>query len=257
MDNNIISKNKKLPIIITFDDGYKDNLDNALPILEKYSVPATIYIVTNFINSKEMWWYELWEIIEKQEKISFTFDDKIYFWEIKNYSKKYACFISIDEMMMRCNPSEIDYIKSKIRNGRNPVLYDNLYLSWNNIKYLSDHDLITIGSHSVNHYPMAQLTNNQINHELVSSKNIIEGIIKKPVNNFAFPFGNNITNGLREEKMVRNNGYKSSVCTTMKRIDENNDSFSLPRHAMTNYIDENILEVKLSGMNSFFNIQWS
>ena len=51
---------KKTGIVITFDDGYADNIINALPLLEKYQIPATIFITTLNSNSKkEFWWDRL------------------------------------------------------------------------------------------------------------------------------------------------------------------------------------------------------
>ena len=58
-NENLKKKKKQFMIAITFDDGYKDNLTYALPILEKFEVPATIYITTRFLNDNAwMWWYE-------------------------------------------------------------------------------------------------------------------------------------------------------------------------------------------------------
>ena len=62
--NNLKKEKNEFMIAITFDDGYKDNLVYALPILEKFEIPATIYITTKFLSENtEMWWYELSEII--------------------------------------------------------------------------------------------------------------------------------------------------------------------------------------------------
>jgi|TARA_B110000116_G_scaffold203302_1_gene178347 peptidoglycan/xylan/chitin deacetylase (PgdA/CDA1 family) len=52
---NQLNSNINKPIIITFDDGYKDNLINALPILKKYDFTATIFIISNFIGKKNFW----------------------------------------------------------------------------------------------------------------------------------------------------------------------------------------------------------
>ena len=52
---------------LTFDDGYLDNKDNALPILEQFNCPATVYITTRFPEgSTSMWWYELWEFLQSK-----------------------------------------------------------------------------------------------------------------------------------------------------------------------------------------------
>ena len=61
-------------ITITFDDGYKDNLDYALPILEKFKVPATVYVTTRFLEGDTwMWWYELKEEIKNKGTPLFDF----------------------------------------------------------------------------------------------------------------------------------------------------------------------------------------
>jgi len=51
---------KKTGLVITFGDGYADNIINALPLLERYQIPATIFISTLNINTKnEFWWDRL------------------------------------------------------------------------------------------------------------------------------------------------------------------------------------------------------
>ena len=64
-------------IVITFDDGYNDNLLHALPVLEKYQVPASIYITTRFLEEHAwMWWYELKEAIKDKSVLSFEYEKK-------------------------------------------------------------------------------------------------------------------------------------------------------------------------------------
>ena len=55
-------------LVVTFDDGYADNLYNARPLLERYDVPATVFVATGHIGSdREFWWDELEEILRRPQ----------------------------------------------------------------------------------------------------------------------------------------------------------------------------------------------
>ena len=70
---------KKFVVAVTFDDGYKDNLIHALPFLEQYNIPATIYITTRFPEGDTwMWWYEIWEIVNRVNSLVFKHLDNTY-----------------------------------------------------------------------------------------------------------------------------------------------------------------------------------
>ena len=82
------SKNNKFMVAITFDDGYKDNLIHALPILEEHKIPASIYITTKFLEKKvNMWWYELKETIDKETSLNFDFENRNFNFKLKNKSQ--------------------------------------------------------------------------------------------------------------------------------------------------------------------------
>ena len=69
---NLKKGKNEFMLTITFDDGYKDNLLYALPILEKFEVPAIIYITTRFQDQNvDLWWYELMEIIQNRSSSRF------------------------------------------------------------------------------------------------------------------------------------------------------------------------------------------
>ena len=68
---------KKRFVCITFDDGYRDNLEYAYPILKKYEVPFAIYVATGFTDQVgEMWWLALEQVIAKNELLGLRLDDQ-------------------------------------------------------------------------------------------------------------------------------------------------------------------------------------
>ena len=86
---NLKKKTNEFMIAITFDDGYKDNLYQALPILAKHEVPASIYITTRFLNQDvDIWWYELGDVIQNRTEINFQYQEKKFHFLLENKKQK-------------------------------------------------------------------------------------------------------------------------------------------------------------------------
>ena len=133
-------------IALTFDDGFKDNYDIALPLLTKHNIPATIFISTDIVQ--------------------------------KNYKS---------------------------------------FLSWDNIKEMSKNNLISFGSHGCTHVALTSLEKNDIEYELIFSKDEIESKIDKKVDLFAYPYGM-VNSGIAE--MGKESGYRAAF-----RVDLDNKEY--------------------------------
>ena len=110
---HINSDAKQFKLLITFDDGYKDNLDYAYPILKEFNVPAIIYVITKFIGNKfSPWWIKIDELLRnnrsfksKNRKFEYfknifllseqmTIDKKLSFFLKKNNKKNNQIFLN-------------------------------------------------------------------------------------------------------------------------------------------------------------------
>jgi hypothetical protein len=158
------SKSNEFKIAITFDDGYSDNLDYAYPILEKLKAPATIYIITKFINNKVIpWWIKLDHFIKNNSKIfgdkkkifefykndillrdQLTIDKKILsirsklFYHGKKYnSDLYSDLINLKKIDIDKNEyfslNKVDFLNELNENKKNYKKYLSIYSS-NNLK---------------------------------------------------------------------------------------------------------------------------
>ncbi len=73
--------------IVTFDDGYADNLHNALPLLERFEIPATFFIATGYLGGqREFWWDELARVVFEgtvaSDELRLTVGDKSFRWDL-------------------------------------------------------------------------------------------------------------------------------------------------------------------------------
>ena len=185
--NNTKNSNK---IIITFDDGYKDNLIYALPVLEKYNVPATIYCTSRFIEGESWtWWYGLWDYIYQNNSISLYIVNKKYFYKFHYLNDKFLAYKKISKLLKNLNYLEQKKIMLQILDFKKLEKYTDLFLNWNDLIKLKSSPLITIGAHTISHPSLAYLSDAEALEEIQASKKIIEEKINKKVLHFAYPYG--------------------------------------------------------------------
>jgi len=223
--NNKYKKN----LAITFDDGYKDNLIHAVPILEKYDVPATIYITTRFLENKwDMWWYEIEKIIWQKDKLDFHFLNKKYYFDLKEENNKKKCYKKLSLLFKNLSYSDQNKLLEQITKTKEKVQFKNKILNKSDLIQLDKKKNITIGSHTHTHANLAILSDNDCKKELLYSKKILENILNKEIAHFAFPYGSKKDAGFRESNFVKDAGYQTAV-TTQLGGEINNNLYLIPR----------------------------
>ena len=231
------SKSNKFKIAITFDDGYKDNLKYAYPILERFKAPATIYVITKFIGNKCMpWWIKLDHFIKNNSKI---FGDKKKIFEFYKNDILLRDQLTIDKKIL------------SIIGKKKKLEYNKIFLDQKEIQYLSKQKFITIGSHSHSHYNFSQLTHEQTLSEFKTSKSILERITKKKIIHFSYPYGGHQNINFKFNNLLKNLGYLSAVTTIRKKLYQLNQ-FELPRVFVNNDNYLFRLKLKLLGFRKFY-----
>ena len=229
--DHLNSKSKEFVVAVTFDDGYIDNYTHALPILDSYNIPATIYITTRFPEKDcEMFWYELWELINSKNKIIFRNRGKLYKFKLTNNKSRIIVFNKLKNIINQEDPLSQKKIMSRIRGNVEKINYFNICLNWEEIKNISQYPNISIGSHSHSHYSFGILNDNEKNTELYHSKKLIEKNLGMKINHFAYPFGQMKDCNLKDSKILHDLGYKSaSVAFPFKLHCNSFNQYYLPR----------------------------
>jgi len=192
--NNSDTQKLEKPTIIYFDDGFKDVLLNALPILEKYGVPATVFATTGLIG-----------------RTSFVWTSGLRSFLVKKGTDPAAIEKTILELKKL--PAKERDIKLKELYAANNFTLDprsfNIYLDWNELSELGKRGF-EIGSHGVSHKKFTELEISALREELAGSKKIIEEKTGRKVSALSYPHGR-YNAAVKKEAEVA--GYEFAVCT--------------------------------------------
>jgi len=242
LKDRLKEKTQKRFAIFTFDDGYKDNFLYAYPIFKKYNIPFTLYVTNSFPNKKVILW---WEVLAKLIVENTTLQVREKQYTINKIEEKKELFKVLQKEILQ-NNNTYEYMNKLFPEYdlEFKKIADELCISWEELKTLSQDSLVTIGAHTVNHFPLNILTKKQIEEEVLNGKLELEEKLNIKIKHFAYPFGNKSTTSKREIDIVKNLGFDSCVTTRLGNIfsEHINHMEALPRVALTHSYE---LELKM------------
>ena len=248
---NLKKKTNEFMVAITFDDGYKDNLYQALPILTKHEVPASIYVTTRFLNEEvDIWWYELGEVIQNRKEINFEYQRKKFNFLLDNKKRKFLAYQNLMKLFKSIKIDAQNELIEKITNTKKRKNYSDICLNSEEILMLEKNPLITISSHGHNHQNLKILNDEEVKYEITKSLEVLENIINRKVKHFAYPFGGKDQVSTREYNLIEDMNFDSAVIGSVYPI-KNCNFFSLPRI----YVGKNTCEKTLiNHLSGFYNL---
>lgn len=261
--NSEIMKDGRDAVAISFDDGYADVYRNALPVLKKYNVPATVFVTTGNIDTgfpnhteriitaclKPNEYHEMFKLNDNFLKCNF---------KTRNLKERLFFYEAIRDLFRHIEPD--------LRKKYETILYNwagisgleddsKRVLRSEEIRELSECQLITIGSHTVNHASLKWISPLIQEYELVESKKTLESITSKKVELFAYPWGSPDDYTEESFSILKKVGYKSAFTTNNDPIELDYNPFCVSRwmvfdHTLdefVNYIDT-VFEKKIDGV---------
>jgi len=217
---------QKLPVCITFDDGFANNYKYVLPLLEKYEVPATFFITSIREAGYDFLWNDLLSIAGQYGPAKLKFDGED-FKKASHY--KYvsnSTGLTLNEVLRTGNFERkeklIRILSDRIpfRTMVNPDYW--LQLKKEEIQKLSTNKWITIGSHSYYHNDLAKISLSDLESDLLRSKLYLEKIIDKEVTALAFPYGSYNQTVI---EVAKKTGYKNLLGTELLFENDINNEF--------------------------------
>jgi peptidoglycan/xylan/chitin deacetylase (PgdA/CDA1 family) len=205
VDDQAIRRPARRPrCAITFDDGWRDNYDLALPILRKHDVPATIFLTADFIGTERAFWHsQLIYLLLHGDLSRFLLDPRV----LAAYpdavgdglrrctgATRAVCADDVDMLVetvkATCDEGVIDDLVETLIPAaglRKPLFPERrFFLDWDQVQEMAASGF-EVGSHGCSHRIMTRLSIHEASDELARSKAQIESRVGREVKHFAFP----------------------------------------------------------------------
>lgn len=253
-------------VAITFDDGYADNLYFAKPLLERYEIPATVFLTSNHLGSdREFWWDELERIFLQPGNLPTTLEleieGRLYRWSLNSavtYSEsqfqafqywrcgfpekndptpRQRCYRALYRLLRRLSEEKKQTLMQTLRkwagldkSGR----ATHLPLTVGEVRKLIAQNLIEIGAHTQTHPVLSALPEARQRIEIQQSKIQLQEMLGVPIKSFAYPHGGIFDFTGRTMELVRECGFTSAFSACFDVVWRWHDLYRIPRISVGN-----------------------
>lgn len=220
---------------LTADDAYRDNLTEALPVLEKHAAPLTIYVAPALIDGAADLW---WDVIDDVVASGCTLE-----------LKRPAGLEALDCSEPDALPRLYDHLTQEVAEEEQRAVVRGFaavagvdageagrktLMNWYELRSIAENPLVTIGAHTVNHYNLKRLSVESARREMNDVVSRLKSEIGAEPRHLAYPYGFASAVGCREVELAREAGYLSAVTTRhgVLRAAHADHLLALPRISM-------------------------
>ena len=201
----------------TIDDGYRDNLEFALPVFRRFDCPFTVFVMTGLIDGDaELWWLALEQLIAGNERIEVTLNDRGYVFETVTPEQKEEAY-KVLYWPIRAMPEQQQRHLIRTLCARYNLdlaaLCRREAMTWDEVRELNSNPLVTIGAHTVNHFALAKLNPDDARQELEASRRVIAEQLGEQPEFCCYPYGDQASAGARDFRIARDVGFRAGVTT--------------------------------------------
>jgi peptidoglycan/xylan/chitin deacetylase (PgdA/CDA1 family) len=244
-------------VVVTFDDGYRDNLREARPLLERHGIPATCFVSTGPVADRRGFW---WDQLERAllspgavpRTLGLTIQDRHCHWDFGDAAgqsphgpgarqwraweepptPRHACYYELWQMLQRMTHEErsgiVDALLAWAGLETEPGAQHQT-MTTDEVRALAADDLVELGSHGVTHSALAALPVSEQEYEITRSKADLETMTGRPVTSFAYPFGRRVDYTTDTAAVVRAAGYARACSAAGEPPDPRLNRLEIPR----------------------------
>jgi peptidoglycan/xylan/chitin deacetylase (PgdA/CDA1 family) len=199
------------PVMVTFDDGYRSVLDYALPSLERYGIPAAVFVCSDPVLRSQHFWFDTLSRRDGEEAV------------LRAQTLPYKEWCALRESIST---------RADERETHRPMTAAELLR-------LATSPLIEIGGHTLSHPALAVASIDDQHHEILGCRIALQDAVGKPVDGFAYPFGRLRAHyGPETVGIVRNAGFGIAFTTEPSFQSSRCHRYEVPRFLMLDAVDD-------------------
>jgi peptidoglycan/xylan/chitin deacetylase (PgdA/CDA1 family) len=229
-------RSERPKVALTFDDGWRDNAVNAFPLLQKYQVPASIFLSTDFIGSHQRFWWEsigetLWgshgerarmHLIECLHQFGRPLPVLLGDPDVQRRSLALLHFL---QHLKPLPPKDLYRLTDECAQESLPQALD-----WHQVRSMEASGLVRFGPHGASHAILTGLDDQTLDEELTRSRHALENGCNRPLPVYCYPNGDN---DARVRQHVADHGYPFALGTDTGIYRSTEDPLALPRVAVS------------------------
>lgn len=248
-------------VVVTFDDGYDDNLHYAGPVLQRHGIVPTVFVATDYVGANVPYWFELAVYLMMRLPVgSMQFEGlSVPLPTEESWQQRRRCASVLQQAMKHLSKSEIERLvrqwNLEFSSYINPDEYSlSRCLSWSDLRSM-DGNGFEIGSHSMSHPVLSKLDETTLRAELEGSKRKLELELGHPITTLAYPIGKDFAYTSLVQQVARDSGYDLAAAYNpgVNWVGRGVDRFALRRQSIEREHDS----VRFQGLVEFPDwVQW-
>jgi peptidoglycan/xylan/chitin deacetylase (PgdA/CDA1 family) len=229
-------------VAITFDDGFRNVLTDAAPVLKRLHIPATLFVSTDFVFNGEMLWPDrLLAALQstREARLEVEIAGQSHAFDIATRAGKLRANQVINAACKRLTQDERLALVRRVTESLG-VDAASLSRAWEGFRPIDPDELeqlpgfgITVGAHTCSHPILALLSAADQARELAESKRLIESVTAARCDEFAYPNGGPHDFNDQTKRAAMEAGYRCAFTTIKRRVSAGDDPFEIPRCTLT------------------------
>ena len=252
-------------VVVTFDDGYADNLWNARPLLERHNVPATVFVTSGYVGrDRELPSDALQRCLLQPgtlpDSLTLEIEGKTYSWQMSDSkdntgawnvtmendpTPRHRYYRELHRLLRPLNDASRQVVLEALANWASCPTNsrpDRRALNADEIRMLSEDGLVEIGAHGISHLVLGAQPPEVQWKEISESKQHLEDVLGRPVTSFSYPYGGPDDVSEQTIDLVKEAGFEVACANVTAPVTARSDLFWLPRVLVRDWGEQEFTE---------------